>query len=161
MESESSDPRNLSTSTLPTWAATAAVAGRPATAISGARRSFHPLTNVIAYSDSLLRFGPFSWLWRFAGASPDLAFGLWMTSMTVLNYAAGLLLFGRGLGFGAPATVAAASLLAFGAPRGNQIEHQLWFRLPPPSDGRVPDHRLDVRRRARRAGWRPVPQPLA
>lgn len=85
---------------------------------------FHPLPNVIAYSDSLLSYGPFYWLWRSGGASPDLAFGLWMVLMTVLNYAAGLLLFGRGLGFGTPATVAAASLLAFGAPRVNQLNHQ-------------------------------------
>ncbi|APW62196.1 hypothetical protein [Paludisphaera borealis] len=165
MESESSDPRNLSISTLPTWAATAVVGvlgvlavhhpmllsgfgriqtdrgdtrllhyllehgylwvvGAPGHRDFWSAPFFHPLTNVIAYSDSLLSFGPFYWTWRFAGASPDLAFGLWMTSMTVLNYAAGLLLFGGGLGFGAPATVAAASLLAFGAPRVNQLEHQ-------------------------------------
>ena len=35
--------------------------------------------------------------------------------MSALNYAAGLLLFRRGLGFGVPASVAAASLVAFGA----------------------------------------------
>jgi hypothetical protein len=85
---------------------------------------FYPLRNNIAYSDALLSFGPFYWVWRFVGASPDLAFGLWMVAMTALNYAAGLLVFGRALGFGAPAAVAAAGLLAFGAPRGNQLNHQ-------------------------------------
>jgi len=85
---------------------------------------FYPLKNTIAYSDSLLSYGPFYWVWRIAGASPDLAFGLWMIAMTVMNYAAGLLVFGEALGFGAPASVAAASLLAFGAPRVNQLGHQ-------------------------------------
>ena len=44
--------------------------------------------------------------------------------MSVLNYAAGLLLFRNGLGFGMPASVAGASLVAFGAPRMNQMGHQ-------------------------------------
>ena len=44
--------------------------------------------------------------------------------MSALNYAAGLLLFRRGLGFGMPAAVAGASLVAFGAPRLNQMHHQ-------------------------------------
>jgi hypothetical protein len=85
---------------------------------------FYPLTNNIAYSDALLSFGPFYWIWRLAGASADLAFGLWMVAMTVLNYAAGLLAFGGALGFGAPAAVAASGLMAFGAPRVNQLNHQ-------------------------------------
>ena len=64
------------------------------------------------------------WLWRALGTSPDMAFGLWIVSMSALNYAAGLLLFSKGFGFGAPAAVAGASLVAFGAPRMNQLQHQ-------------------------------------
>jgi hypothetical protein len=85
---------------------------------------FYPLKNVAAYSDLLLSVGPVYWLWRVLGASPDLSFGLWMISMSALNYAAGLLLFRNGFGFGTPAAVAGASLVAFGAPRLNQLNHQ-------------------------------------
>jgi hypothetical protein len=82
---------------------------------------FHPVPNVMAFSDSMLSYGPFYWPLRMIGLPPDTAFGIWMVAMTVLNYAAGVLLFGRGLGFGAPATTAAAGLIAFGAPRINQL----------------------------------------
>ena len=85
---------------------------------------FYPVKNAAAYSDVLLSVGPVYWLWRALGASPDLSFGLWMLSMSALNYAAGLLLFRRGFGFGMPAAVAGASLVAFGAPRLNQMGHQ-------------------------------------
>ncbi len=85
---------------------------------------FYPLKNVAAYSDVLLSVGPVYWLWRALGTSPDMAFGLWIVSMSALNYAAGLLLFSKGFGFGAPAAVAGASLVAFGAPRMNQLQHQ-------------------------------------
>ena len=85
---------------------------------------FYPVKNAAAYSDVLLSVGPVYWLWRALGASPDLSFGLWMMSMSALNYAAGLLLFRKGFGFGMPAAVAGASLVAFGAPRLNQMGHQ-------------------------------------
>jgi hypothetical protein len=85
---------------------------------------FYPAANAGAYSDLLVGVGPVYWLWRVMGASPDLAFGLWMVSMSVMNYAAGLLLFGRGLGFSMSAAAAGASLVAFGAPRANQLNHQ-------------------------------------
>jgi hypothetical protein len=86
---------------------------------------FHyPAQNVAAYSDLFLTLGPVYWFYRVVGASLDLSFVLWMVSMTAMNYAAGLLLFGRALGFGLPASVAGASLVAFCAPRVNQMEHQ-------------------------------------
>ena len=85
---------------------------------------FYPVKNVAAYSDLLLSVGPVYWLWRALGASPDVSFGSWMISMSALNYAAGLLLFRKGFGFGMPAAVAGASLVAFGAPRMNQLNHQ-------------------------------------
>jgi hypothetical protein len=85
---------------------------------------FYPAENAAAHSDLLLGVGPVYWLWRILGAAPDRAFALWMVSMSVLNYAAGLLVFGRGLGFGLPAAVGGAALVAFGAPRVNQLGHQ-------------------------------------
>ena len=84
---------------------------------------FHPVPNVMAFSDCMLSYGPFYWPFRAAGLAPDTAFGAWMATMTALNYAAGALLFRRGLGFGAPATAAAAGLIAFGSPRVNQLNH--------------------------------------
>jgi hypothetical protein len=85
---------------------------------------FYPLENVAAYSEVLLGVGPVYWLWRALGAAPDIAFGLWMISISALNYAFGLLFFRRGLGFGILASSAAAFLVAFGAPRLNQLNHQ-------------------------------------
>ncbi|WP_165064802.1 hypothetical protein [Paludisphaera rhizosphaerae] len=84
---------------------------------------FHPVKNVIAYTDSMFSYGPFYWPFRLVGFSPEVSFGLFLITSTVLNYAAGVLLFGRGLGFGAPATAAGAGLIAFGAPRMNQLMH--------------------------------------
>jgi hypothetical protein len=84
---------------------------------------FYPAPNVAAYSDVILSVGPVYWVYRILGASPDLSFGLWLVSMSVLNYAAGLLFFRKGLGFGIPAAVAGSALLAFGAPRLNQLYH--------------------------------------
>jgi hypothetical protein len=85
---------------------------------------FHPVPNTAAYSDILLSVGPVYWLWRFGGATPELAFGWWMISVSLLNYAAGILLFRKGLQLDWLPTSAAAFLVAFGAPRLNQIEHQ-------------------------------------
>ncbi len=84
---------------------------------------FHPVPNVMAFSDCMFSYGPFYWPYRAAGLAPDTAFGVWMATMTALNYATGVLLFRKGLGFGAPATAAAAGLIAFGAPRVNQLHH--------------------------------------
>ena len=81
---------------------------------------YYPSPNVAAYADTLLTVAPLYWLYRLFGTSPDLAFGLWMVSMSVLNFGAGLLLFGKGFKFGIPATVAGASLVAFGAPRATR-----------------------------------------
>src|SRR5262249_25513985 len=85
---------------------------------------FYPVANVAAYSDVLLSVGPVYWPWRVLGAPPGSSFGLWMVSVSALNYAAGLLLFRRGLGFGMLAAASAAFLVAFGAPRMNQLHHQ-------------------------------------
>ncbi len=84
---------------------------------------FHPVPNVTAYSDSMLSFGPIYWPFRATGLAPDVAFGAWMAATTSLNYAAGLLLFRGGLGFGWPAAAAAAGLIAFGSPRVNLLHH--------------------------------------
>ncbi|MDG3003437.1 hypothetical protein [Paludisphaera mucosa] len=84
---------------------------------------FHPVPNVIAFSDSMLSYGPLYWPMRLAGLAPDTAFGAFLIAATALNYAAGVLLFRKGLGFGAPATAAGAGLIAFGAPRVNQLGH--------------------------------------
>jgi hypothetical protein len=85
---------------------------------------FYPAANVAAYTDLLLSVGPPYWLSRALGGSLDLSFGLWMITMSVLNYAAGLLLFRKGLGFDALPSAAASFLIAFGAPRINQMGHQ-------------------------------------
>ncbi len=85
---------------------------------------FHPVPNVLAFTDSMVGYAPLYWPWRLVGFEPETAFGLWMVTATVLNYAAGVLLFGDGLKFRAAATAAGAGLLAFGAPRVSQLQHQ-------------------------------------
>ncbi|QEH36924.1 hypothetical protein OJF2_55090 [Aquisphaera giovannonii] len=113
---------------------------------------FYPAKNVAAYSDTLLGVMPFYALFRGLGAGADLAFGLWLVEMSVLNYAAALLLFRRGFELGLPSSVAAAYLVAFGSPRMEQLGHAqllpcfyltlsllalaVLFRHPPPGHSR-------------------------
>jgi len=85
---------------------------------------FYPVSNTAAYSDILLGVGPVYWLWRAGGASPDLAFAGWMISISALNYAAALALFRKCLGFAWLPSASAAFVVAFGAPRVNQMSHQ-------------------------------------
>jgi hypothetical protein len=85
---------------------------------------FYPVSNVIAYSDPLLGVGPCYWLWRCVGLPEDMSFGLWMVTTSVLNYAAGFLLFRKGLGLDRLPSAIGSFLIAFGAPRVNQMEHQ-------------------------------------
>ena len=75
---------------------------------------FYPVPNTAAHSDVLLSVGPVYWFWRVWGASADQAFAWWMVSMSALNYAAGLLLFRKGLHFEWLPATAAAFLVAFG-----------------------------------------------
>jgi hypothetical protein len=85
---------------------------------------FYPARNAAAYTDLLLSLGPVYWLWRGMGASPDLSFGIWMVSMSALNYLAGLLLFRKGLELDMLPASLGAFLVAFGAPRVNQAGHE-------------------------------------
>ena len=85
---------------------------------------FYPVSNTAAYSDLLLSVGPVYWLWRTVGASPDLALAGWMISMSAVNYASALALFRKGLGFAWLPSASAGFLVAFGAPRVNQMSHQ-------------------------------------
>ncbi len=84
---------------------------------------FYPVSNTAAYSDLLLSVGPVYWLWRAVGASHDLAFIGWMISISALNYASALVLFHKGLKFAWLPSAAAGFLVAFGAPRINQMSH--------------------------------------
>ena len=84
---------------------------------------FHPMPNVVAYSDAMLSFAPPYWAFRLGGLGPESAFGAWLIFATALNYVAGVVLFHGGLGFGAPASAAASGLLAFGSPRVGQLGH--------------------------------------
>jgi len=85
---------------------------------------YYPARNVLAHSDLLVGSGPPYWACRILGASPDTAFQLWMLAVSALNFACGYLLFRGGLRCGKPAAMAAAFLIAFGAPRINQQIHQ-------------------------------------
>lgn len=85
---------------------------------------FYPAVNVAAYSDVLLTVAPIYWAWRAFGAAPDTAFQLWMMSVSALNFAAGYALFRLALRMPWPSSTAGAFLIAFGAPRVNQVGHQ-------------------------------------
>jgi hypothetical protein len=84
---------------------------------------FYPVLNATAYSDPLLSFGPVYWLCRALGASPDVSLLLWMLTMSALNYAAGVLLFRKALGLALVPSAVGSFLVAFGAPRVNQLVH--------------------------------------
>jgi hypothetical protein len=85
---------------------------------------FYPARNMAAYTDLMISVGPPYWVYRALGGAPDLSFGLWMVTMSALNFAAGVLLFRKGLGMDAVPSAAGAFLVAFGAPRINQMGHQ-------------------------------------
>ena len=84
---------------------------------------FYPARDTASYTDLLVSVSPPYWLYRALGAAPDLAFGLWMVTMSALNYAAGVLLFRKGLGLDPLPAATGAFLVAFGAPRLNQMGH--------------------------------------
>ena len=85
---------------------------------------FYPAPNAAAYTDIFLTVGPPYWIYRAAGIPLDLSFGLWMVTMSALNYAAGVVLFRKGLRLDVLPSAAGSFLIAFGTPRINQIAHQ-------------------------------------
>ncbi len=85
---------------------------------------FFPASNIGAYSDVLLTVAPIYWGFRALGAAPDSAFQGWMLAVSAMNFGSAYLLFRRGVGFPAAAAAAGAFLMAFGAPRINQLGHQ-------------------------------------
>lgn len=85
---------------------------------------FYPAPNTAAYTDLFLSLGPPYWLYRVLGIAPDPSFGLWMITMSALNFGAGMLLFRGGIGLSPLASAAGSYLVAFGAPRINQLGHQ-------------------------------------
>jgi hypothetical protein len=84
---------------------------------------FYPVKNALAYSETMLGVAPFYWLWRALGIGPDASYALWLIVMLAATFAAGYLLFRRGLRLGEPAAAASAWLLAFGSPRIAQLNH--------------------------------------
>ncbi|HZH02461.1 MAG TPA: hypothetical protein VEY30_01675, partial [Myxococcaceae bacterium] len=92
---------------------------------------FFPARNVAAYSETMLGVAPLYWLSRLAPVAPDTAFQIWTLIVSVLNFAAAYALLRRCLRGGAfPASVG-AWVIAFGAPRVNQLNHpQLWAVFP-------------------------------
>src|SRR6476646_7358941 len=78
---------------------------------------FYPVKNALAYSESMLGVAPFYWIWRLLGFGPDTSYSLWLITVLAATFAAGYLLFRRGLGFGELAASAGAWFLAFGSPR--------------------------------------------
>ena len=85
---------------------------------------YYPARNVGAYSDVLLTVAPLYWTLRASGLTPDSAFQGWMLAISALNYGSAIVLFRRGFGFERAAATLGAFLVAFGAPRINQLGHQ-------------------------------------
>ncbi|MBI3183453.1 MAG: hypothetical protein HYZ28_15050 [Myxococcales bacterium] len=88
---------------------------------------FHPVTNVLAYSDPLLGAGPPYWIWRALGVPPDTSFQLWVLSVGALNFATCYLLLRRGFGQGQLGAAAGSALFAFAGTRINQTMHHQLF----------------------------------
>ena len=92
---------------------------------------FFPARNAAGYSDVLLGTAPVYWGWRTLGNEPDTAFGLWLLTLSGLNFLGGYLMLRKGFRFGTAASAIGAFLLAFGAPRINQLGHaQLLAQFP-------------------------------
>ncbi|MBV8879988.1 MAG: hypothetical protein JO332_08500 [Planctomycetaceae bacterium] len=79
--------------------------------------TFYPAPNVAAYSESLLGVAPLYGFWRLLGVPWDAAYGLWLMTITTLNFVAVYLLLFRTLRFGAAASSFGAFLFAFASSR--------------------------------------------
>lgn len=85
---------------------------------------FHPQAGVAGYSELLIGVAPPYWLARAAGASPLVAYQLWMLACWSLNFVAGYALLRALLRVGRGPASAGAYLFAFGSARMATMMHQ-------------------------------------
>ncbi len=85
---------------------------------------FYPANNVLAYGDTLLTVAPLYWIWRALRFAPDVAFGLWMITVSVLNFAAAWLLLRHAVGANWLGCALGAFIISFGNARLAQLGHQ-------------------------------------
>jgi hypothetical protein len=84
---------------------------------------FHPAPGTRVYTEMLAGTLPLYGIWRWAGASPGAAYGLWVLSVSLLNYVAAFWLLRRPLRQGLLAAGLGAFLFAFGGVRIGHAGH--------------------------------------
>ncbi len=82
-----------------------------------------PLSGGLGYSDIMLTFAPFYWVWRLFSIDPETSFQLWTLAIATTNYAAMWLLLRRMMKFDVLAATFGAFVFAFAAARIAQLGH--------------------------------------
>jgi hypothetical protein len=85
---------------------------------------FHPVPNVVAYSDAMLGSGPLYWLFRVIGISELPSYQLWLMSVLALDFVAMLWFLRDSLKLGRVGSAWGAFLFAFASMRVQQLDHQ-------------------------------------
>lgn len=78
---------------------------------------FYPARNTAAYSETLVGAAPLYWIWRAVGVPIDVAYPLWLLSVSSLNFLAAFLFLRRAMGRSPPAAGVGAFLFAFASTR--------------------------------------------
>jgi hypothetical protein len=81
---------------------------------------FYPQSNTLAYSDLMVSFGPFYWIWRSFCIAPDAAYLGWFLTVGYFNYFLSYILLRKVLNISFVASALGAFIIAFSASR---IEH--------------------------------------
>jgi len=78
---------------------------------------FYPAENVSAFTDLMLGFGPFYWIWRFAGIDPYTSFQLWLITVFILNFLVAFIMLREYTGARILGVATGAFFIAFGFQR--------------------------------------------
>jgi hypothetical protein len=107
------------------------VGGDPLHAAFWSPPVFHPIEGVGAYTDTVVGTAPLYWAARWLGASPGVAFQLWMMLALSLAFVVGFVFLRRSLGVGPWPAAVGAFLIGFGSSRLVQFSSPQLFAFAP------------------------------
>ena len=90
---------------------------------------FYPAANTLAYSDLMVSFGPFYWIWRALGLDEGAAYLGWFFLISVLNYLLAYMLLRFELRISWTASLLGAFIVAYSVGRIEQIGHPQLYPL--------------------------------